>query len=199
MEEALVLHILHKVILYICKVHLSDITSQYLDTVIGKKSYQLQHSLESESKVKEMMSKNVDYPCGICGKECIEIMNKKHAIFDDFSVECDTCSKWFHYVCANLSGKEPELQKGSDLPFYCPNCKPVDEVSMDEPSLSNVKPKKGRGKKNIKSSLPSQVSTSTSSSGIDVSHQLQQDLTSTDKPATTTRGRQIRKPKRFDD
>ena len=71
-------------------------------------------------------------------------------------------------------------------------------VSMDEPSPSNVKPKKRRGK-NIKSSLPSQVHTSTSSSGIDVSHQLQQDLTLTDKPATTTRGRQIRKPKCFDD
>ena len=45
LEKALVLH---KVILYICKVHLSDMTSEYLDTVIGKKkSYQLHHSLES--------------------------------------------------------------------------------------------------------------------------------------------------------
>ena len=37
LEEALVLHILHKVIVYMAKVHLNDIISKYLDTVVKKK------------------------------------------------------------------------------------------------------------------------------------------------------------------
>ena len=46
LEETLILHIFHKVVLYMSKVHLSDLTSKMLNTVLQKeKTFQLRHSL----------------------------------------------------------------------------------------------------------------------------------------------------------
>ena len=68
-------------------------------------------------------------------KECIEIIHRKKATFDEFSVQCDTCDKWYHYMCVNLTGQEPELKEKSDIPYYCPNCKDSNvEVAEQEVS-----------------------------------------------------------------
>ena len=67
--------------------------------------------------------------------------------FEDFSVGCDKCNKWFHYICIHLSGQEPELQENSDLPYYCPDCVQSQQV----PKCKG----KGRGKRRLSVDLSS--------------------------------------------
>ena len=43
-------------------------------------------------------------------------------MFEEFSVGCDGSQLWYHYVCVGLSGQEPQLQEGSELPYFCPKC-----------------------------------------------------------------------------
>ena len=68
------------------------------------------------------MKKTIQFPCGICGKECVNVESLKDAQFEDFSAGCDMCQLWFHYMCVGLKGNEPELQEGSNLEYYCPKC-----------------------------------------------------------------------------
>ena len=82
----------------------------------------------SSSEKENSVKLSIEYPCGKCGSECIDIANKKHALFEDFSVQCDTCDLWYHYVCLKLTGKEPELQENSELPFFCPSCSPKESL-----------------------------------------------------------------------
>ena len=123
LEEVPVLDILQKVVIYFCRVHLNEQVDQLKDFVLEKpKTFQLRHTLD-ESTRNPSTKIRVEYPCGICLKECIDITSTRKPAFEDFSVECDKCSKWFHYICQNLTGKEPELKEGSTLPFFCSNCK----------------------------------------------------------------------------
>ena len=88
---------------------------KYLEVNIRKTS-SLQHQIlvdkSSGQKVKTIL-----YPCGKCSKECIDVESCSNPKFEDFSVQCDKCNIWYHYVCLNLTGQEPELQEGSDLSF----------------------------------------------------------------------------------
>ena len=138
LEESIILHILHNVILYMAKVHLSDLTSKFLDTEMGKKkTYQIRHSSPSASKVDGILKSHIDFPCGLCGNECVEIKSMKCAKFEDLSVECNGCQKWYHYICMNLTGKEPELQEGSQLPYFCSKCKSEsNQLSSDLNAMS---------------------------------------------------------------
>ena len=57
LEETLILHIFHKVVLYMSKVHLSDLASKMLDTVLQKKkTFQLRHSRGSATKKADVCS-----------------------------------------------------------------------------------------------------------------------------------------------
>ena len=56
---------------------------------------------------------------------------------EDFSVLCDKCDKWFHYVCLGLTGKEVELQEGSDLEYFCPDCKLFQNVNTENTCTSD--------------------------------------------------------------
>lgn len=51
------------------------------------------------------------------------MLNFHHAQFEDFNVQCDKCDFWFHFVCEGLSGKEKEVQPGSEFPYFCKKCK----------------------------------------------------------------------------
>ena len=108
------------VIFYFCKVHFAETVFKLMDFILEKpKTFQLRHTVD-ESK---QSSKTISFPCGVCQKECIDIISKKKASFDDFSVECDGCHIWYHYICLNLSGKESSLQENSTIPYFCPSCK----------------------------------------------------------------------------
>ena len=103
------------------------------------------------------------YPCGKCHKECIEVTLMKRAKFEDHSVCCDKCDVWYHLVCLGLKGNEPEIVKGSTLPYFCHSCTVTQEASDDttaqsvnecEPSTSHgeehvPKSTKGKGRKKI--------------------------------------------------
>ena len=74
LEETLILHIFHRVVLYMSKVHLNDLTSKMLDTILQKEiTFQLRHSLGSATKKSDVVPKVVGFLCGTCGKECIEL------------------------------------------------------------------------------------------------------------------------------
>ena len=121
LDKTLILDLFEGVVHYFCKVHRAEKVTQLKDYIIQKpKTFQLRHTLdENPNKVRQDI---VQFPCGICAKECIDIIHKKKAAFEDFSVQCDKCDKWYHYICANLSGKEPELMENSDIPYYCVKC-----------------------------------------------------------------------------
>ena len=76
-EQSLILHMFEEVVLYFCRVHLSDILDKYKDTVLLKhKSMGIRktvHSVEKSGKEVESILNKVDYPCGICKKECIDV------------------------------------------------------------------------------------------------------------------------------
>ena len=155
-QEVLITELMEGLIYYFCKVHFAEKVSQLKDFVLEKpKTFQLRHTLEESKKD---VASTIQFPCGICSKECIEIIHKRKASFEDFSVQCDKCDKWYHYICANLSGNEPELKENSNLPFFCLTCKTstvnavaedLQEMDMD---LDNSDPNevtdncKGRGK-----------------------------------------------------
>ena len=138
LEEVLVLDILQKVVIYFCRVHLNEQVDQLKDFVLEKpKTFQLRHTLD-ESTRNPSTKIRVEYPCGICLKECIDITTTRKPVFEDFSVQCDKCSKWFHYICQNLTGKEPELKDGSTLPFFCSNCKITEIPNVSECQMNSV-------------------------------------------------------------
>ena len=114
---------LDNVLHYFCSAHLSDILSKYMDNVLHKeKSVSLWHKLNSGVKKSDIKKSDIKYPCSTCGCECIEVDSVTSPKFKEFSVGCDDCQLWFHYVCVGLSGKEPELKQGSSLPYFCLKC-----------------------------------------------------------------------------
>ena len=138
MDETLIFDLFECVILYFCKVHCAEKVTQLKDYVLEKpKTFQLRHTLDENTKC--VTQKIVQFPCGICGRECIDIIHKKKASFEDFSIQCDKCNKWFHYICVNLTGKEPQLQENSNIPYYCPECtQKSDSASNVAQDIQNV-------------------------------------------------------------
>ena len=129
MDQLLILDLYEQVTFYFCKVHFRGKVEQIRDHVFQKhKTFQLRHRVDVDNQI----SNPVHYPCGECKAECIEIIHTSQAAFEDFSVQCDKCSKWFHYICLNLTGNEPELREGSDLPFFCKYCLNVQATSVEE-------------------------------------------------------------------
>ena len=81
-----------KVVLYMSKVHLNDLKSKMLDTVLKKeKTFQPRHSFGSATKKSQVIPKEVDYPCGVCGKACIDLVNIEASPLEDWSIKCDKC------------------------------------------------------------------------------------------------------------
>ena len=112
LDETLIMDLYEGVVHYFSKVHCAEKVNQLKDFVLQKpKTFQLRHTLdENPNKDKQHI---IQYPCGICAKECIGIINKRKAAFEDFSVQCNKCDKWYHYICVNLTGDEPELKENS--------------------------------------------------------------------------------------
>ena len=67
---------------------------------------------KGKGKGKAPKKKTVEYPCGICFHECVEM-----------SIACDLCDTWFHYNCAGLSAEDVEMLEGKDLDWHCSVCK----------------------------------------------------------------------------
>ena len=112
------------------------------------KTFQLRHTVdESKQALKE-----VRFPCGVCQKECMDIINIKRASFDDFSVECNLCKLWYHYICVNLTGNEEAVQENSQVPYFCPSCKAAKRVhshSEEDVSNPNLSDDCGQKKKSV--------------------------------------------------
>ena len=48
------------------------------------------------------------------------------------AVLCDLCNKWYHIKCANLSGDQYKLIQNQSEPWYCDDCKKLNECSICE-------------------------------------------------------------------
>ena len=131
LEQLLIHELLIQVVRYFCKVHLNEQVTKLKDYILEvSKTYQHRHTVDSVQS-KSSAKPNTDFPCGICGQECIEILHESEASIEQFSVQCDQCKKWFHYPCMQLNGNEPELQENSELPFYCTQCGNNSEKEMN--------------------------------------------------------------------
>ena len=138
LQETLVMELYDHLVEYFTKINISELIKKYLDEVVQKaKSVQLRHSVNFTENKKDII-KDIKYPCGVCFKECEEIETLRRPKFSDFSVECSTCNKWFHYQCVQLSGSETFLQEGSMEEFTCTKCSVPNELSTDENAANNT-------------------------------------------------------------
>ena len=118
----------------------------------------MRHSLGKATKKSDVFPKVVDFPCGACGKECIELSSMETSPFEDWLVQCDKCDIWYHLVCQNLTGQEPELQPKSHKKFFCTACKgPGKGKGCGKSSTVSVTPEQNIG------NVESQDGTSTKS------------------------------------
>ena len=98
-----------------------------------------------------MNPNKIYFPCGICGNACSEIESIKYPQFEDQSIGYDKCDKWFHFMCVNITGNEPNVQAGSDLPYFCPTCQePNSTIDGNTPTSSAKGKGKGKGKSSAK-------------------------------------------------
>ena len=124
LEQCLIIDMLDKVLHYFASVHMSDMLSQYKDEKLSqKKSVALRHALILGQSEKDLNPTKVKKPCGACGQACMDMASLKDPQFEDHSVQCDKCDKWYHLICVHLKGNEPELQEGSTLEYFCPTCR----------------------------------------------------------------------------
>lgn len=123
LEQALILNMFDLAMTYIAQTHLSDILGQLKETLNWKRGKSLRSSVWSAKKKSDIIDKVVEYPCGTCGKECID--ESVALAFEDQSVLCEKCEKWFHFVCVGLTGKESFLKKKSTAAYFCKSCDPA--------------------------------------------------------------------------
>lgn len=79
-----------------------------------KEEHNLKRKFEHRKEITRAAGKKtpaVKYPCGICAKTCLQN-----------TVLCETCNKWHHYQCANLTGNEPALAENAPA-WECVSCK----------------------------------------------------------------------------
>ena len=122
LESTLIMDMYDEVTRYYIKVHLNELRKKYLDSKsLAPKAMQHRHEILVASKHKSKANAP-EYPCGKCAKECIDIATCKKTKFEDFSVQCDKCTQWYHYICVNLTGKETFLKESSNDAYICPTC-----------------------------------------------------------------------------
>ncbi|KAJ8020345.1 ATP-dependent DNA helicase PIF1 [Holothuria leucospilota] len=72
------------------------------------KTQKRKQSGSGKSKGKGKKRKDVNYPCGDCFLECI-----------DMCVCCDSCDLWYHYHCLGIAENDEALKKDQ---WFCPTC-----------------------------------------------------------------------------
>ena len=64
-----------------------------------------------------LVSSAIEYECNVCHGECID----DPKTFDDMSIHCDYCKRWYHWICVNVKGDELFLRRKA-LKWSCPAC-----------------------------------------------------------------------------
>ena len=125
LQQSLIMDLFEKIVHYVCRVHLAEQMFKLKDhTCQKRKTFRLRTQVDNlkSKEGKKSLKPPVCYPCGKCGKECIDIMNRANAEFTDFSVLCDFCNKWYHLICEALRGDEECLKEGSAAVYKCHQC-----------------------------------------------------------------------------
>lgn len=73
-----------------------------------------------------------EYPCGVCGEVCLD----EPIDTNEYSICCDNCDRWFHYICAGIQGDETFLKKRKRL-WKCDGCKPKRRVRRKQHTTEN--------------------------------------------------------------
>lgn len=143
-EQLLVTDMYEMAVQYFCRAHMSDVVSQYKFKIGKKKESSLRSSLGNVMSKKDALGIDVQFPCGVCEKACIDTEMSPEADFSESSVGCDGCEKWFHFHCVGLTGTESFLKPSSKLKYYCPNCQEFPTHKRKNPHTPKGK---GIGKK----------------------------------------------------
>lgn len=136
MEQAMILNMFDLVVSYVAKTHLSDMLSQCKESMNWKCGKSLRSSMWGAAKEADVIQPAIEYPCGTCGKECID--ESDSTVFADYSVLCDTCNKWYHLICVGLTGKESFLKNRSKEPYSCAECTSLIERQGSTPSVQST-------------------------------------------------------------
>ena len=131
LDESLILDLYDNIVQYVCKVHFAEQMFRLKDhTCQKKKTFRLRTQVEflNNKEVQHPHKEKLNYPCGKCGNECIDILDANDARFEEFSVLCEFCNKWYHLVCEHLLGNEDVLQEGSSLKYQCSMCRPAGQL-----------------------------------------------------------------------
>ena len=146
LDETLIMDLYDNIVEYVCKVHFAEQMFRLKDhTCKKKKTFRLRTQVEylNSKEVQHPHKKEIKYPCGKCGTECTDILNVQEARFEEFSILCDFCNKWYHLICEQLIGNEPILQEGCSDKYRCRECDPSrqclksDEVA-DQSTLAGM-------------------------------------------------------------
>jgi len=61
--------------------------------------------------------------CGVCASQCPEEPKE----FNEMSIGCDRCNKWFHWQCVNVTGNESFIL--DNLTWVCHNCQESNHIN----------------------------------------------------------------------
>ena len=115
---------------------------------------------------------------------------------EEDSILCESCNKWFHFICIGITGKENFLKEGNDIDYICSLCDPqlnqtlmtIHETNTDQSVRYRGR---GRGRRHLSTQMQSSsISNSTSTS---VASQNETANSGTSQKVTRS-GRTVKKP-----
>ena len=101
LHDCMLMEIFELVVEHFVKIHVSDFIKKFRSDNKDKKlALRAGINPKGSTKSKINAEKDEGYKCGVCNMPCVD----EPPTAAEASIGCDTCDKWFHYPCVNLTG-----------------------------------------------------------------------------------------------
>ncbi|KAL3841440.1 hypothetical protein ACJMK2_019590 [Sinanodonta woodiana] len=121
------------------KIAFVDSLKELKESIPRRKRQALRPKLQALNESRALKRKSgisTSFQCSICKRECVD----NPPISTEYSIACDSCNLWFHFVCVGLTGNE-EFIKQKDSVWKCQTC------LMTTMKGKEIGKGKGKGKK----------------------------------------------------